>query len=102
MARVELDPAFDRNLARALAGPLGRIGRETARRAAELTPVRTGQSAASVEYEVDAAASAVRVGSRLLKYRFLEIGTRHMAARAPLRRAVDELAPSYPRMVARG
>ena len=102
MAHVELD---ERKAIREIEKDMGRrlesLGRPSVRLARENTPIDTGQSAASVEYEVDRSNLTLRFGSVLLKYRFLEIGTKHMAARAPLRRTLDELGESYPGMIAR-
>lgn len=101
-ASVEIDPDFGRRLDGLLADRLEAMGRASVRQARANMPVRTGASRASVTSEVDRATLTMRFGSPLLRVRFLELGTEHMAPRAPLRRALDELGPDYKRMLIRG
>lgn len=107
MARVDIDEAdVVRRIEDALFPGLGRATRETARLARSNTPDHPDTPGPiardSIESEVDRATMTGRVGSPLLRFRFLELGTVKMAPRAPLRRAIDELGPRYPEMVRRG
>lgn len=102
MATMEIDPSFERRLARWSVDRLDVVGRTLAEEARRNTPVRTGQAQASVIYEVDPDTDTVRVGSPLLKYRFLELGTARMAPRAPLRRALDTLSSRLGEVYLRG
>lgn len=105
MPSFELDPAFERDLSASLAVRLDAMGHASVSLAKANTPdspeTPGAQARDSIEYEVDRDRLAMRFGSQLLKFRFLEIGTVHYEPRAPLRRTADELGPDYLR-IARG
>jgi len=62
---------------------------------------RTGHLARNVQSETDPARLVARVGTNVLYGRYLEFGTRRMAARPWLSRALWDFAPEIARILSR-
>lgn len=61
----------------------------------------TGRLRASISHEVDKDAMAARVGTNVVYGKFLEIGTRKMAARPYLRPTYERLKPELAKILTR-
>lgn len=91
MDRKTFDELGSRDaLRRTVADRLGPLGEFLVARIRSNSPDRSGELDASYKFEIDETLGMLRVGSELVRSKYVELGTIRMSPQAPIRRALAE------------